>query len=241
MKAIISAIIWVVTGALTIALFFTDLFFTIILFPFDKKRKFVHAQCYWWAGAIIGMNPYWTIRVKGLENIDSRKTYVIVANHQSMADVIVMYKIRAQFKWIAKESLFKVPFLGWCMSLNRYIKLTRGQFGSIKKVYRESAIWLRKGISVLFFPEGTRSNTGTISEFQNGAFKLAIKEKRPILPIALTGTGNAMPKGSWIFKAKAHGTLTVLPPVDVAKFKPGDFMKLRDIVHTKLTSVADQA
>ncbi len=241
MPAILSATIWMVTATLTILLFFVDLFFTIILFPFDKKRKVVHAQCYWWANAIIGLNPYWSVKVKGLENIDARKAYVMVANHQSLADVIIMYKIHAQFKWVAKESLFKVPFLGWCLSLGRHIRLSRGRFGSIKKVYREAADWLRRGMSVLFFPEGTRSDTGTISAFQNGAFKLAIKEKKPILPIAITGTGNAIPKGSWVFKTKAHGTITILPPVDVENFKPGDFVNLRDIVHTKLKTAASPA
>ncbi len=234
----ISIAIWTVGSALTILLFFVELFLTVVLFPFDKKRRIIHAQCFWWANAVIGLNPYWNVRVSGLENIDARQAYVITANHQSLADIAVMYKTHMQFRWIAKESLFKIPFVGWCLSLTKHIKLTRGQFGSIKKVYREAGDWLRKDISVLFFPEGTRSDTDEMNEFQNGAFKLAIKEKKPVLPISITGTRGAIPKGSWIFKTRVFAKLKVLPPIDTRKFQPGDFARLRDIVHAKLEGEA---
>ena len=238
MKALLSVAIWVMTAALTVILFFVELFLTIILFPFDKKRKIVHAQCFWWANAIIGLNPYWGVDVSGLENIDPNQTYVIVANHQSLADIIVVYKTNMQFKWIAKESLFKVPFIGWCMSLSKHIKLTRKQFGSIKKSYREAAKWLRDDVSVLFFPEGTRTDTGEIGNFYNGAFKLAIKEKKPVLPISINGTREAIPKGSWIFKTKVCGKLKVLPPVETKNYNPGDFSSLKETVRDRLKKEA---
>jgi 1-acyl-sn-glycerol-3-phosphate acyltransferase len=238
MKIVTSIMIWTVCSILTILLFFVELFLTVILFPFDKKRKVIHAQCFWWSNAVIGLNPFWDLSVSGLENIDPAKTYVVVANHQSLADIVVVYRTRMQFKWVAKESLFKVPFVGWCLSLSKHIKLRRGEFGSIKKVYKDAAKWLRAGISVLFFPEGTRSSTDGLKDFQNGAFKLAIKEKKPILPISIQGTRDAIPKGSWIFKTKVMGKLVVLPEIDTTVFKPGDFANLRDMVHAELASVA---
>jgi len=238
MKIIMSALIWPACIILTIVLYFVELLLTIILFPFDKKRKIIHAQCFWWANAVISLNPYWNIRVSGLENIDPKKTYVVVANHQSLADIVVVYKTRMQFKWVAKESLFKVPFLGWCLSLTKHIKLARGEFGSIKKVYREAAEWLRKDVSVLFFPEGTRSDTDTMRDFQNGAFKLAIKEKKPVLPISIKGTREAIPKGSWIFKTKVNGEVTVLPAIETKDYKPGDFACLRDLVQANLKNAS---
>lgn len=234
MQIIQSIIIWIISSVLTIALFFVSLFFTIILFPFDKQRKIVHAQCFWWANAVIGFNPFWDVDVFGLENIDHKKTYVITANHQSLADIVVIYKTRMQFKWVAKESLFNVPFIGWCLSLGRHIKLARGEFGSIKKIYREAATWLRQDMSVLFFPEGTRSLTDSMNEFQNGAFKLAIKEKKPVLPISIQGTREAIPKGDWVFKTRVRGVIKVLPPIETKDFSPGDFRQLRDLVYNKL-------
>jgi 1-acyl-sn-glycerol-3-phosphate acyltransferase len=234
MQIIRSIIIWIISSVFTIILFFVSLFFTIVLFPFDKKRKVVHAQCFWWADAVVGFNPFWDVDVFGLENVDPQKTYVITANHQSLADIVVLYKTRMQFKWVAKESLFSVPFIGWCLSLGRHIKLARGEFGSIKKIYREAAAWLRQDMSVLFFPEGTRSLTDSMNEFQNGAFKLAIKEKKPVLPISIRGTREAIPKGDWVFKAKVRGVIKVLPPIETKDFSPGDFGKLRDLVYNKL-------
>ena len=233
-KKLISLLIWVVITALTITLYFTMLFFTVILYPFDRKRKVAHAQCYWWADAMTSFNPYWDIKIEGLENIDRNKTYVIVANHQSLADIVILYKTKMQFKWVAKETLFKVPFVGWSLSLAKHIKLTRGKFASIKTIYRQAAVWLRSGMSVLFFPEGTRSLTNEMGDFQNGAFKLAIKEGVPVLPIAISGTGNAIPKGTWVFDTRVSGSIKVLAPVDTSNFKPADFAALRDLVRSRL-------
>lgn len=234
MKALISALIWLASTIITILLFFVVSFLVIVLFPFDRKRKIAHAQCFWWSDAVISLNPYWDISVSGLENIDRDKTYVIIANHQSLGDIVVLYQTRMQFKWVAKQSLFKIPFIGWCLSLTKHIKLLRGEFSSIKKVYRQASFWLRSGMSVLFFPEGTRSDTDEMNVFQNGAFKLAIKEKKPILPISIKGTREAIPKGDWVFKTSVSASLKVLPAIDTGDFKPADFAQLRDLVRERL-------
>lgn len=236
MSAIKSFLIWAGIGILTATLYFVELFLTIFISPWDPKAKIRHAQCFWWADNIIRLNPFWQLTVKGLENIDHTRTYVIVANHQSLADIIVLYKNKMQFKWVAKESLFSVPFIGWNLSLCKHIKLERGNMGSIKKVYRQAAEWLRKDVSVLFFPEGTRSHTGEFNEFQNGAFKLALKEKRPILPISITGTADAIPRGSWIFKTKVHGILQILPPIETAGLGIKDFAALKDRARQEMES-----
>lgn len=233
-SALFSVFVWVASSILTVILYFVMLFFTVLLYPFDKKRTVAHAQCYWWSSAVIALNPYWTIETTGLENIDKSRKYVIVANHQSLSDIAIMYQIKTQFKWVAKESLFKVPFIGWSLSLAKHIRLERGKYGSIKKVYREAAYWLRNGMSVLFFPEGTRSETGDMGSFQNGAFKLAIKERVPVLPIALEGTGSAIPKGSWIFKTNTKARLKVLPAIETTGYQIGEFGKLRDLARAAL-------
>jgi 1-acyl-sn-glycerol-3-phosphate acyltransferase len=234
MRIIISIWIWLGSVLLTILLFLVVFTLTILLFPFDKKKKITHAQCFWWSDALIGLNPYWSLKVSGLENIDHQETYVIIANHQSMADIVALYQTKMQFKWVAKASLFKVPFIGWCLGLIKHIKLVRGDFSSIKEIYHQASKWLQQDMSVLFFPEGTRSSSNQMGEFQNGAFKFAIKEKKPILPICLKGTHAAIPKGSWIFKAKVKAQVTVLAPIPTDGFGPGDFVLLRDAVHSKI-------
>jgi 1-acyl-sn-glycerol-3-phosphate acyltransferase len=235
-RVIISAFIWISTSILMFVLFLAMLFFSIVLFPFDKKRKVAHAQCFWWADAVIWLNPYWTIKVEGLDNIDHKKTYVVVANHLSLADIAVLYKTKMQFKWVAKESLFRIPVLGWCMSLGKHVRLRRGDFSSIKNIYREAAIWLMGGMSVLLFPEGTRSQDGKMQDFQNGAFKLAIKEKVPVLPISIRGTADAIPKGSWLFRTKVSFSIRVMPAIDTASLGPADFLAIRDMARNAIGS-----
>ena len=183
---------------------------------------------------MIALNPYWKFEISGLNNIDKKRTYIIIANHQSLADIVLAYQIKMQFKWVAKESLFKVPFVGWSMALAKHIKLQRGNLSSIKRVYREASHWLRSGISILFFPEGTRSETTEMGDFRNGAFKLAIKERVPILPILFEGTGTAIPRGSWIFTTKTSAKLTILPPIETTDYRPADFVKLKDLARSVL-------
>ncbi|MDD2927666.1 MAG: lysophospholipid acyltransferase family protein [Candidatus Omnitrophica bacterium] len=236
MKILLSVWFWLASTIITIILFFVVFFIVVFTFPFDKKRKLAHAQCFWWSNCVIRLNPYWKLRLEGRENIDRNKTYVIIANHQSLADIAVLYKIHMQFKWVSKESLFKVPFIGWCLALTKHIRLERGDFSSIKKLYRQAGEWLRRDMSVLFFPEGTRSDSDAMNVFQNGAFKLAIKEKKPILPICIRGTREAIPKGSWIFRARVCATLKVLPALDTSSLSPGDFGALRDTVFARITN-----
>ena len=233
-KIIFSALIWFCISLLTIAVYLAMLLSVILLYPFDRKRTVAHRQCFWWSNAVIALNPFWKLDVSGMDNVDRNRTYVIVVNHQSLADIVLLYQTKLQFKWVAKEQLFKIPFIGWCLSLAKHIKLERGNFGSIKRVYRESAMWLRSGMSVLFFPEGTRSETDKLGVFQNGAFKLAIQEHVPILPIMLGGTGTAIPKGSWIFSVKTLAKLKILPAIETADYQPADFPKLRDTVYSAL-------
>ena len=233
-KIILSILIWTVGSILTIALYFAMLLCTVLLYPFDKKRAFTHMQCFWWSDTVIRLNPYWKLEISGLNNIDKQRTYIIIANHQSLADIVLAYQTKMQFKWVAKESLFKIPFVGWSMALAKHIKLQRGNLGSIKKVYREASYWLRSGISILFFPEGTRSETNEMGDFRNGAFKLAIKERVPILPILFEGTGTAIPRGSWIFTTKTSAKLKILPPIETTDYRPADFVKLKDLARSIL-------
>lgn len=239
MRYVISALIWTAGAIITAAAFLASFIIKIIPFPLKNRAKLVHAQCFWWSDALTALNPYWRISVKGLENIDPSKTYIIVANHESLADIIIIYKTHMYFKWVAKKSLLKLPFIGGLLWVNDHVILSRGEFGSIKAVYRQAAEWLRRGVSMLFFPEGTRSYTDEMNEFQNGAFKLAIREKKPILPVFIGGTRDAIPKGGWIFKTKVCGRLVVLPAIETTGYKNADYARVRDLVRDKLKEVRD--
>jgi len=234
MKVAASILFWTVAVVMTISVFLVVSFIALFLFPFDRKRKLAHAQGFWWADVIIRSNPFWNLTINGLERIDPNKTYVVVVNHQSLADIVILYKTHMQFKWVAKESLFNIPVFGWCMSVMKYIKLTRGEYSSIKKVYQEAAQWLRDGVSVLFFPEGTRSVTEEMNNFKSGAFRLAIQEKKPILPIYIEGSRDIIPRGNWVLRTRAFCKVTILPEIDTQGLEPQDFATLRDKVRQSL-------
>jgi len=241
MQFLTSCLIWIVGAVITAATFFASLFIKIAPFPIANRARLVHAQLYWWSDTLIALNPFWKLKVEGLENIDHNKTYVMVANHQSLADIVIIYQTHMYFKWVAKRELLKVPFVGGLLWVNDHVLVSREDMGSIKEVYRKAAEWLKKGTSMLFFPEGTRNDKDGIGEFKNGAFKIAIKEGTPILPVYIGGTREAIPRGGFIFKTKVFGRLVVLPPVDTSSLKIADYAALRDCVRGKLEAVAAAA
>ncbi|MFA5159385.1 MAG: lysophospholipid acyltransferase family protein [Candidatus Omnitrophota bacterium] len=234
LNALLSVFFWASCVFLIALLYLVQLILLIFCGSFDKQRRILHRQCFWWSSAVIGLSPYWKLKVNGLGNADPKRTYVIVANHQSLADIVVLYQLRLQFKWVAKESLFSIPFLGWCLGLCKHISLKRKDHGSIRDVFREAIGYLRAGMSVLFFPEGTRSETDTMNSFQNGAFKLAISEKIPILPVVISGTRNAIPKGGWVMRSRVFCNLTVLEPIETAHLQHSDFPRLSEIVRSRM-------
>ncbi len=218
----LSVALWTSTSLATILLFLVMLVITVITLPFDKRRKIQHSLCFWWSDAVLRLNPYWKVEIQGLENIDKDRVYVVIANHQSMADIVLLFQTRLQFKWIAKESLFRVPFLGWCLFLAGHVRLARSRFSSICGAYRKASEWIDNGVSVMFFPEGTRNATDEVGAFRSGAFKLAKKKRVAILPIAIQGTARAMPKGAWLPNPSGTIRMTALPSLEFDDFQPHD-------------------
>ena len=159
--------------------FVSAIFFLIALVlwvftaPFDKKRRVLHAYTCYWSDFIFAINPLWKVTVTGREKIDKKKAYVMVANHQSGADIMVLFKLHVHFKWVAKQGLFVIPFIGWNMYLNRYIPIERSLGRSKLRMMDHAAEAIRQGNSVMIFPEGTRSKDGLVHQFKSGAFRLA--------------------------------------------------------------------
>jgi 1-acyl-sn-glycerol-3-phosphate acyltransferase len=171
-----------------------------------------------WASLYVWMVPAWKVSITGREKIDPKKTYVIVSNHQSQLDILVSFGLFYPFKWVSKAEIFRVPFIGWNMSLNGYIRIKRGDKQSIIKMIRACEKVITKGSSVFFFPEGTRSKTGRLGSFKLGAFTLAHKMKVPILAIAINGTKEALPKYSMNFHGSRNIHLKVIDEIPYDAF-----------------------
>ena len=190
-----SGVSWFLVGILTIIIFFPTLVAFLILFPSDHDRKNIHPFVSFWANAILVVCPLMRVHFEGTHHLKQGATYVLVANHQSVADIIAVLHLKHPFKFIAKRELFWIPFLGWSLSLAGYIPLIRGNRKSGKEAVQKASGYLEQGVSVLLFPEGTRSRDGEIHDFKGGAFKLAAELKIPIVPIVIHGTRDLIPKG----------------------------------------------
>ena len=152
-------------------------------------------------------------------NFPNHQACVVVANHLSLLDILVMFRLFKPFKWVSKQENFKVPFIGWNMRLNRYIELQRGQRASVMKMMRACDDTLAQGSSIMMFPEGTRSPSGRLRSFKTGAFEIALRNGVPILPIVIQGTANALPKAGFVLRGRHPIRLQVLDPVPAAVFE----------------------
>jgi 1-acyl-sn-glycerol-3-phosphate acyltransferase len=165
----------------------------LVTLPFDRNGRVLHQFTCFWGGQYVFMNPMWRMTVEGRENLDATKAYVFCSNHQSSGDIPVLFGTFLPFKFVSKHSNFRAPYLGWNMSLNRYVKLVRGDARSVALMMAECRGWLDRGVSVMMFPEGTRSRTGRMLPFKPGAFALAKQAGVPIVPIVIDGTFEAVP------------------------------------------------
>jgi 1-acyl-sn-glycerol-3-phosphate acyltransferase len=198
----------------------------------DRNLRLLHRYTTWWGAHYLTRAPLVTVVVEGRAGLDPNRSYVYVANHQSMVDILAVFSTGLDFKWVSKVENFFVPFIGWNMILNRYISLRRGHKPSIVRMYKTCDAWIAAGLSVFMFPEGTRSPDGDIKEFFQGAFKIATKNDVPIVPILIEGTGKILPKGSFRI-APYPVTIRILEPVEPSSVG-GDADKLHDVVRARM-------
>jgi 1-acyl-sn-glycerol-3-phosphate acyltransferase len=158
------------------------------------------------------------VNITGAENADHSKSYLIVSNHQSYFDIFVLLAcLDLNFKFIAKASLFKIPFLGWSMKRLGYIPIDRKNLKSALKTIHgvNSKLKTNKSSSVLIFPEGTRSGDGKLSSFKKGGLNKMLANSDNILPVAISGTYKVLKKGSIAIYPKNDIKLTVLKSITV--------------------------
>jgi len=162
--------------------------------PFDRKGKVVHHYARLWGKTALLANRV-NVKVEGMENLDRKGPYIFMSNHQGIYDIFVLLGyLPFQFKWLVKKELFSIPFFGWTMSAAGYISLDRGGSRKTVEAMEEASQMIKQGMSVVIFPEGSRSPDGSIQPFKKGGFTLAIKSKAPIVPIAISGSREIMPK-----------------------------------------------
>lgn len=217
---IVNLLLWAFFILSSIVFFALAVVIRLVSWPFDPDLRLLHQFSCLWAAVYIWVNPFWSLTRKGLKNLDRKKAYVIVANHQSWADILVVFATFLHFKWVSKKAVFSVPILGWNMRMNGYVPIDRGNDVSREKCLSQCREWLARGSSVLFFPEGTRSlEAPKMLPFKIGSFRLAVESGRDVLPLVIKGSKDAIPKHSILLHRRSKMTVEALPPVSVESFQ----------------------
>ena len=191
--------------------------FTILCFPW-KNGKAPRAVQVFWSRSVLWLLLI-PIKVTGQENVDPKQSYVFVANHQSFLDVFAVYGwLPNNFKWLMKKEIRKVPFVGTACAVAGHIFVDRSNpraaLQSMDHIKKE----LVDGISTVIFPEGTRTKTGEMGRFKQGAFKIAMDMGLPVVPLSLGGFFKAMPSGQAFANPRARVSLHIGKPIDISQF-----------------------
>ena len=197
---------------------------------FDPHGKFVYGINKLWTWAILRAGGV-KLKITGLEKLDPRRPYIFMVNHQSNVDIPILVQSlpRFQLRWIAKRELLWVPFFGWAMWATKHITVDRANPLNAVKSLRRAKQRIAAGISVVVFPEGTRSRDGQVQRFKKGGFLLAVESNTEIVPIAIKGSRDLLPSGAWRLRS---GTVEVVvdQPVSIAGYRPGNLRLLSDQV-----------
>ena len=194
----------------TLLLWIVGLFFTLFFFipipivaVIDRSGNGVHIIGKAWARVLLFLGGV-KVEVEGLNNLIKDKPVLLISNHQEAFDIPVLHAfLPVQFRWISKARVFRFPIIGWTMSLAGYVKMDRSSSRASYGALVEATEKLKKGTSILIFPEGSRSKGEHINKFKRGPFLLAIRAKTPIVPISINGTKNVIKSGwPWIHPEK---------------------------------------
>jgi len=218
LRRALSGLFWLFIVVSSILLFPFAVVIWAVTLPFDRKQTLLHRFTCFWASLYTWLNPAWRVHVEGREKIRRNTAYVMVANHQSLLDILVLFRLFVHFKWVSKIENFRVPCIGWNMSLNGYIKLRRGDRESVAQMMEACERTILAGNSIMMFPEGTRSPDGRLRAFKHGAFTLAQQTHVPLLPIVVEGTADALPKRGFVLQGRHAIRIRVLDEIPYAAF-----------------------
>ena len=158
-----------------------------------------------------------TVTVSGRENIDPETSYVFVANHQGAYDIFAIYGfLNHNFKWLMKSGLRKFPVVGVACAAAGHVFVDNSSPTAIRKTMSKAERTLRNGMSVVVFPEGSRTRTGKMRAFHKGAYQLSMEFNLPVVPVTIDGAFDILPRGSWL-PSPGRIKLTIHKPIEAPK------------------------
>jgi 1-acyl-sn-glycerol-3-phosphate acyltransferase len=166
----------------------------------DRTGDLVLWLARWWSRGVLGSAGV-RVRVRSQTTFDPKRTYVVMPNHLSTVDIWAIFvAVPVPLRFIAKKQLGQIPLFGWAMRAGRFIFIDRQNASSARRTIDHAAERIRQGCSVVIFPEGTRSRDGRLAPFKKGGFHLAINSGAEVVPVAIRGTREVMPRGSFLIR-----------------------------------------
>jgi 1-acyl-sn-glycerol-3-phosphate acyltransferase len=200
----------------------------VVTRPFDRNLVLT-GQFLRGVGVMLGKTYRpWKFRLEGSWP-EGQGPFVVVANHQSLLDIVLLSRMPHEMKWVGKEELFKIPWIGLMLRLTGDIAVRRGDSESGGEAVAKAKAYLKRGMTVMIFPEGTRSRDARLLPFKKGAFRLAIDAGVPVLPVVVTGTAAGFQKGAAVV-GPCDAVATILPPIPTTGLTQADAGALRDRV-----------
>ena len=228
-RSILSLWSWFALGVIVIV--WTPIVFVVWIatMPFDKGR---YATGYTFRRLCVlhqWLNPMWKFKTSGQLPANKRNPYVMVSNHESFVDMLLLSHLKMEMKYLSKESILRIPLVGWMMKMSGDVSLLRGDRSSGAAALVVCEKWLKRKMSVMIFPEGTRSFDGEMRAFKDGAFVLAIRTQTPMLPVVVHGTRSALRKSDWRM-GDAKAEVRVLEIIETTGMTLNDVPALRERV-----------
>lgn len=222
--------VWLALVVLTI--FFSLL--ALFSFPFDRHKRLIHLYARLWAKVILWVTGT-KVKVVGKERL-SGGPFLLMSNHLSAYDIFVLLaSLPHPFRWVAKERIFKIPFLGWAMRCAGYVSVDRKNPKKAFESIEAMKGLLKDGLSILIFPEGTRSPDGNLGPFLTGGFNIAIRLGVPIIPISIVGTYEIMPRHTLMVLKPGEVTLRIGEPIATQGMTPKDKKRLVESVREAIS------
>lgn len=206
----------------------------------DRAGKTQHRLARQWARMLLAVS-FVRATVRGAERLDPDTSYVVVANHSSYMDIPALYSaLPLELRFFAKKGLFSIPLLGWHLRRAGHLPVVRGDARASLKSMSEGAKLMReRGISVLLFPEGGRTETGMRS-FKEGAAYIAIKAGVPVVPVGLVNMRRVLPMNSWLLRP-AEVEIQIGDPIDTSGMTLHDRGRLNEMLQERVAGLAGQS
>jgi 1-acyl-sn-glycerol-3-phosphate acyltransferase len=212
---------------------------SLLAYPFglaNSSGDLVLALARVWSRVLLGSAGV-KLRVTMRAPLDPKRPYVVMANHLSMVDIFAIFiAVPVPLRFIAKKQLGNIPLFGWAMRAGRFIFIDRQNATSARRTIDAAAERIRKGCSVVIFPEGTRSRDGKLGPFKKGGFHLAINSGADVVPVAIRGSREIMPRGAALMRAGVVD-IEIGEPISTAGLGAEDRQRLLERVHARVAAM----